>query len=169
MRVHNIAQCFVIPLLGIVILGCQNQQPVIDNLTKQKEALEKQVEEAESKTSQLETDKATLQTELDSAKRAAEDANVALSAEKQRADAASKAAQDAQTQAAATDKAAQQQLAEAKTKVADLQKQLDEAELLLDAYAATAGEATVIVNEIRDDLQWQRWLMVQGIKGITRL
>ncbi len=51
--------------------------------------------------------------------------------------------------------------------LADLQNQLDEAELLLDSYAATAGDATVIVNEIRDDLQWQRWLMVLVVVLVT--
>jgi hypothetical protein len=44
--------------------------------------------------------------------------------------------------------------------LAELQSQLEEAELLLDSYAATAGEATAVVTAIRDDLQWQRWLMV---------
>ena len=42
----------------------------------------------------------------------------------------------------------------------DLQRQLEEAERLLDSYASTAGEATEVVTAIREDLQWQRWLMV---------
>ena len=44
--------------------------------------------------------------------------------------------------------------------LAELQIQTEEAELLLDSYAATAGEATAVVSAIRGDLQWQRWLMV---------
>ena len=51
--------------------------------------------------------------------------------------------------------------------LADLQNQLGEAQRLLDSYAATAGEATEVVTEIRDDLRWQRWLMVLVVVLVT--
>jgi uncharacterized membrane protein YjjP (DUF1212 family) len=50
--------------------------------------------------------------------------------------------------------------AEITNDLTDLQRQLEEAQRLLDEYASTAGEATELVTAIRDDLQWQRWLMV---------
>ncbi|MEA2024207.1 MAG: hypothetical protein U9N79_07970 [Actinomycetota bacterium] len=49
----------------------------------------------------------------------------------------------------------------------DLQSQLEEAQRLLDSYAATAGEATEVVTAIRNDLQWQRWLMVAVVVLVT--
>lgn len=51
--------------------------------------------------------------------------------------------------------------------LADLQSQLEEAERLLDSYATAAGEATEVVTAIRDDLQWQRWLMVLVVVLVT--
>jgi methyl-accepting chemotaxis protein len=51
--------------------------------------------------------------------------------------------------------------------LAGLQSQLEEAERLLDSYASTAGEATAVVTAIRDDLQWQRWLMVVVVVLVT--
>lgn len=51
--------------------------------------------------------------------------------------------------------------------LAELQSQMEEAELLLDSYAATAGEATAVVTAIRDDLGWQRWLMVLVVVLVT--
>jgi len=49
----------------------------------------------------------------------------------------------------------------------NLQAQLDEAERLLDSYASAAGEATDVVAAIRDDLRWQRWLMVMVVVVVT--
>jgi methyl-accepting chemotaxis protein len=47
--------------------------------------------------------------------------------------------------------------------LAAVQAQLDEASLLLTEYATTAADASLVVADIRDNLSWQRWLMVGGI------
>jgi methyl-accepting chemotaxis protein len=47
--------------------------------------------------------------------------------------------------------------------LANLQGQLDEASRLLTEYAAAAEDASLVVDDIQSNLQWQRWLMVIAV------
>jgi methyl-accepting chemotaxis protein len=47
--------------------------------------------------------------------------------------------------------------------LANLQGQLDEASRLLTEYAAAAADASLVVDDIQSNLQWQRWLMVVAV------
>jgi len=51
--------------------------------------------------------------------------------------------------------------------LAALQTQLDEAQDLLDTYADTTEAATVVIDDIRSALEWQRWLALFVVVLVT--
>ncbi|MEO2047241.1 MAG: hypothetical protein ABGX16_11795 [Pirellulales bacterium] len=162
--------CFAIALLTLVCVGCENQQPVIDALQKEKSEIEQQLTKASEQASQLTTDNATLQLAKEAAQEVAKQAQVATEsalaavkkqataaieaakqaqvsgekaindAKKQASDALAKAVAEAKTQMASTSQKAKAQLDEVVAKGAALQKQLDLAKAKIAELEAAAQE-----------------------------
>jgi len=158
-------------MLVLMSLGCENQQPIIDSLNKEKADIAQQLTKAKEQASQMATENTALQQGLDAAQKTARDVQDAAkqaktaakealaSAKKQVADAMA-AAQIAQTTgaqaladakkqaAAAVDKAvadAKVQMARADqaaaAKVDQLQKQLDGAKAKIAELEAAAKKS----------------------------
>jgi predicted RNase H-like nuclease (RuvC/YqgF family) len=98
-------------MLVLASLGCENQQPVIDLLNKEKAEIEQQLTKASEQASQLATENTAMQQGLEAAKKAAQLA----------------------------DHEAQKLVTEANGKMAELQKQLDEAKARIAELEAAAN------------------------------
>ena len=154
---HAMASVRLLPVVMLVLasLGCENQQPVIDSLKKEKAEIEQQLTKASGQASLLATENTAMQQGLEAAKKATQQAaqevqdavkqaqaaaETALAdAKKQASEAVAKAVADAKAQVASADQEAQKLVTEANGKMAELQKQLDEAKAKIAELEAAAN------------------------------